>query len=536
MHAIVPRVPQRPPRRARYLVPPGTPRRGEILAAVAAATVVAGVLSAPLTLILAAAFDAVCRVTRWRPLWLWVPAACGIVWVLATGPRAAAAGFGRGPAATASALSRVFTGPAAVARAAATVGGGLPGQLPLALILGAGVAALVWWVRWMHTDEWDVPAARPGLVHIGRRRRTVAALRSGRVLTRDGSRLGVDEAAGGPAVLSWRDAGGGVLLTGAAEPAVLAPGLRLAHAAIRRRKPVIVVDLARGAELPGALAGICASVRAPLHVFGAADGPRYEPRVRPGAEQHAALLAVPWGPRPGLGTGERIDLDEVIRQRAVALFALAGLAARDAAELIAGLVAADVAALYGSRYRDGIAPDGLCWLTECDGVDPAALAGLVAAGSPAGLAPVLATAVPRAAGGLAGRVNAAVIHRLADHDLAGELAALTGTTILPLSRMPARAAAEGSFRSPSRMAASPAVPLGTMLVPLVPADTLCALDSGEFVLVTGLTAAPAAEQRRAGACRAVRVRCRTVSGPVPARPAPPALPRGSGLPVVRRPA
>src|SRR5215510_14441248 len=306
MPAAVSRAPERSPRRARYLVPLGTPRRGEALAAVAVAAVVAGVLFAPLTLVLAAAFHAVSKISRWRPLWLCVPAACGIVWVLGAGPHHAAAGFGRGPAATVGVLPRIFTGPAAVARAAGAVGRGLPGQLPLALILGAGVAALAWWVRWLHTDEWDVPAPRPGLWHTVRRRRTVASLRSGRVLTRDGARLGVDEATGGPAVLSWRDAGGGVLLTGAAGPAVLAAGLRLAHAAIRRRRPVIVVDLAGAPELPGALAGVCASVGAPLHVFGAAGGPRYEPRVRPSAEQHAALLAVSWGPRPGLGAGERV--------------------------------------------------------------------------------------------------------------------------------------------------------------------------------------------------------------------------------------
>src|SRR5690349_7995442 len=243
MHAIVPRVPERPPRRARYLVPLGTPRRGEVLAAVAAAGVVAGVLFVPLTLILAAAFHAISKVSRWRPLWLWGPAACGIVWVLAVGPGEAAAGFGHGAAAMAGALRWIFTGPAAVARAASAVYADGAGQLPLALILGAGAAALAWWVRWMHTDQWDVPEARPGLVHLGRRRRTAASLRRGRVLTRDGAWLGVDVATGGPAVLSWRDAAGGVLLTGASEPAVLAPGLRLAHAAIRRRKPVIVVDL-----------------------------------------------------------------------------------------------------------------------------------------------------------------------------------------------------------------------------------------------------------------------------------------------------
>jgi hypothetical protein len=534
MDAVVPRVPHRPPRRARYLIPLGTPWRGEFLAAVAAAAVAAGVLFAPLTLILAAAFHAVSKISRWRPLWLWVPAACGIVWVLAGGPRAAAAGFGHGPSATAGALSRIFTGPAAVARAAGAVGRGLPGQLPLALILAAGVAALAWWVQWLHTDEWDVPAPRRGLVHIGRRRRTVASLRGGRVVTKDGACLGVDEATGGPAVLSWRDAGGGVLLTGAAGPAVLAPGLRVARAAIRRRKPVIVVDLAGDAGLPAALAGICAPVRAPLHVFGAADGPQYEPRTRPGAEQHAALLAAPWGPR--LGAGERVSLDEVVRQRAVALFALAGTGPGDAAGMIAGLVAADVAALYGSLYRDGIAPDGLCWFTECDGVDPAALAGLVAVGSPAGLAPVLATTVPRAAGGLSGRVNAVVIHRLADRDLAGELATLTGTTVVPLSRAPARTGAQDQDRSSLSAEASPAVPLGTMLAPRVPAGRLCALGSGEFVLVTGLTAAPAGGRRRGSAGVAVGTEYGAVSEPVAARPEPPAPRGGAGRPVVRRPA
>src|SRR6201981_2465406 len=108
MHAIVPRAPQRSPRRARYLVPLGTPRRGEVLAAGAAAAVAAGVLFAPLSLILAAAFHAVSRVSRWRPLWLWAPTACGIVWVLAAGPGETIASFAHGAAATAGALSRIL--------------------------------------------------------------------------------------------------------------------------------------------------------------------------------------------------------------------------------------------------------------------------------------------------------------------------------------------------------------------------------------------------------------------------------------------
>src|SRR5579859_6806677 len=161
MPSAVSPAPGRPPRRARYLVPLGTPRRGEALAAIAAVAVAAGVLFAPVTLALAAVFDAVSKVSRWRPLWLSVPAACGVLWALAAGPGVAAAALRRGPAAVASALAG---GPAALPRLPGLVAQGLPGQLPLALILAAGAAALAWWLRWLHTDEWDLPEPRPGLL------------------------------------------------------------------------------------------------------------------------------------------------------------------------------------------------------------------------------------------------------------------------------------------------------------------------------------------------------------------------------------
>jgi hypothetical protein len=506
--------PVRSPRRARYLVPLGTPHRNELLAAAAVAAVVAGVLFAPLTLILAAAFGAVSKATRWRPLWLAAPAACGVVWVLAIGPATAAAGLRRGPAA---AVKSMATGPAAVSRLPAAIVHGLPGQVPLALILAACVAAMAWWVRWLHTDEWDMPAARPGLVSIWHRRRAAASLRAGRMLTRDGVCLGVEPATGRAAALCWRDAGGGVLVTGAAAPAVLASGLLLAGAAIRRRTPVIVVDLTGDRDLPGALAARCGAVHAPLHVFGAAGGPRYEPRVRPGAEQQAALAAVPWGPAGGSpGTGAGASLADVVRQRGVALFTLGGPGYGPAAGVIAGLIAADLAGLYASMYRGGIAPDGLCWLTECDGVDPVAVAGLIAAGSPAGLAPVLATTVPEPAARIAGQVNAAIVHRLADPRLAAELAPLTGTAIVPLGQVLAQPEPAGPGDGPAVAArAGHAVPLGTMEVPAVQAATLCALRSGDFVVVAGLAAA-----RAGNGAVAVQAPCRSVGGPLPARPEP----------------
>ena len=94
------------------------------------------------------------------------------------------------------------TGPAAVRRSPGHRAR-LPGSVPLALILAAGTAAVAWWVRWLHTDEWDMPAARPGLVSGWRRRQATASLRAGRMLTRDGVRLGVEAATGrGGAVLA----------------------------------------------------------------------------------------------------------------------------------------------------------------------------------------------------------------------------------------------------------------------------------------------------------------------------------------------
>ena len=86
------------PRRARYLVPKGLPRRGEILAACVVVAVVGHLLFAQLTLVLAVVFALTTRATRWRLSWLLVPVVIGAAWTLAVGLRAAAAGFTDGPA------------------------------------------------------------------------------------------------------------------------------------------------------------------------------------------------------------------------------------------------------------------------------------------------------------------------------------------------------------------------------------------------------------------------------------------------------
>ena len=260
------------PRRARYLVPRGLPRRDEALALCLVAVVLAHVFFAQLTLIVAVACYLITRITRWRLSWLGIPGATGLVWTLAAGPSAAAAGFTDGPARVARYLSaggqqvthllhftNAFTGMASW----------LPRQLPLALIAGAAEAALVGWLTWLHTDEQDLLPARPGLLAAARRVATVRSIRTGGVVTREGSCLGVTAGTGSRVTLSWTEAAGGVAVCGAAAPDVLTTSFQLVHAAVRRRKPVLAVDLSGDPDLPGRLAAVCAAAGAPLQVFGA---------------------------------------------------------------------------------------------------------------------------------------------------------------------------------------------------------------------------------------------------------------------------
>ena len=251
------------PRRARYLVPRELPRRGEILAACLVLAVLAHVLFAQLTIILALMFSLITRLTRWRLSWLLVPAAVALAWAAVVGARAAAAGFADGPAKVAGYLGARghqvdhvlhFTG------AFSGMGSWLPGQLPLAILAGAAEAAIIGWLSWLHTDEVNMPPARPGLL---------VAVRAGGVVTRDGCCLGVAAGSGARVTLSWAEAAGGVSVCGSPGPDVLTTSFQLIHAAVRRRKPVLAVDHTADPALPGKLAAVCAVAGAPLLVFGA---------------------------------------------------------------------------------------------------------------------------------------------------------------------------------------------------------------------------------------------------------------------------
>ena len=259
------------PRRARYLVPMGLPRRDEILAVCVVLTVLAHVLFAQLTIVLAALFSLITRMTRWRLSWLTVPVAVGLAGTAAAGPRTAAARFADGPARVADYLGasgHQVTHLLHFTAAFRGIGTWLPRQLPLAILAGAAEAALVGWLSWLHTDELNLPPARPGLIVAVRRAATVWTIRTGGVVTRDGCCLGVTAGSGARVTVSWSEAAGGICVCGSAGPDVLSASFQLVHAAVRRRKPVLAVDRTSDPGLPAKLAAVCVAAGAPLLVFG----------------------------------------------------------------------------------------------------------------------------------------------------------------------------------------------------------------------------------------------------------------------------
>ena len=278
--------------------PRDAPRRGELVAVLALALVLAQLLLAQLTLLLTLVMWAVDRVGRWRPQWLAVPAGVGLIWVLAIGPARAGAGLSAGPRQVLGYLGGIDHYPGRLLHLANAFDGlsrWLPRQFPLALILAcAETLALIWLQRRADGGPAGRGARdrRNGLVVAARRRATTAALRSGGVVSRQGCRVGLDTATGRPAEISWAEAEGGVLWSGAGSAGDLTEsGFPLVHAAIRRRKPAIVVDLTGSPWLAGAVASACAESAAPFARFGA-GGPGYYEPMRGGDPARASALVM----------------------------------------------------------------------------------------------------------------------------------------------------------------------------------------------------------------------------------------------------
>src|ERR1700727_2631101 len=130
----------RPPRLPR---PPARTR--ELTAALAVAVILAHVLFAQVTLVLAITLFTVGRLSRWRPQWLAVPAVAAPAGVAAVGAGQAAPGCGAGPRQVAGFLAAVGGDPGRLAGAAAAFAGAgqwLPRQLPVGVALGAAAAAV----------------------------------------------------------------------------------------------------------------------------------------------------------------------------------------------------------------------------------------------------------------------------------------------------------------------------------------------------------------------------------------------------------
>jgi hypothetical protein len=586
----------REPRRARYLIPRDLPRRGEIIAALAALAFLGHLLFAQLTMVLAIAFHVISRVSRWRPQWLAVPAAAGLVWVLAIGPAVALAGFADGARQVTDYLAKTALHPASLAHLGtvfASTGSGSLGhwlarQLPLALVAASGEAAAAWWLRWLHTGQQDLLRARPGLITVVGRQLRAASVAAGGVVTRDGACLGIAAGTGERVAISWLEAERGVLCTGSSWAAVAATSLQVVQAAIRRRKPVIAVDLTGATALAESLAAVCEDAAAPLRIFGpsgpgyyeplrggdparkaalvmgminwgsvadharrtcngylndlfavaaAAPGdpaipviddlvhllspaalrarveqvPTYHPRRTPLAERvsvsasllqadpsAAAVLAEQltglrasqlgrWlrpAPSPGRSAeSTRISLSGIVRDRAVALFSLDQAVYGQSAAMLANLVALDTAAVYEASRRLEVEGDGLAWFGPCEALDQSAVAGLAGAGAQAGLAALLSTASPEAAGRVAGLVNVLVAHRLDDPVLAVALAVPGGPAAAGSSSgWGPWAAGQGAEAGGAVLAGAPAISPAALSPAALSPAALARLREDEFAL------------------------------------------------------
>lgn len=428
------------PRRARHLIPAQLPHRGEVIAVFAVLVLLVHLLLAQLTFALAVLFALVSKASRWRLWWLTGPAAAGLIWTLVTGPRSAAAGFAAGPARILASLGGAHSLDRLLHPHGAFAGAGdwLPGQFPLALIGAAAEAALAGWLNWVHTDEWAVPQPRPGVLAAARGEIARRVLRAGAVATRDGCALGVAPATGARVVLGWPEMAGGVLVTGADARAVAVSSLQVVHGALRRRRPLVALDLSGTGALAGVLGAACAATGTPLLALG-----------------------------PDQGPGET-GIARVVRERSAVLFSVRTPEA-------AHLTCAEILAVGEDLRRIGVDGDGLIWLYGSGMPGPLAglAASLVASGATAGLPVLFSTTSPRAAADLAGLVSVVLMHRLADATAAEILAARTGTRLVP--PVP---------QAPVTQQTTPAVPPASDLIPrpAIAARTLLSLGPEQFVL------------------------------------------------------
>lgn len=350
-------------------------RRGELGAGLGAVAVAAELVLVPFVLIPAAALILLGRLSRWRLHWLTVPALAAACW-LAVASSPGAHGLliaGRAIAAQSGRLARlaavVAARPARLQHAGPALRAAVAGTdrwLPACLLAATIEAAFVLWLGWRRSP----PDWRPGLVATQRRRAAIRALTAGRAVTADGCALGVDVAAGRLAGVSWTAAERGVLLAGRDDRQVAGPALAAVGAAVRRRKTVLMLDLA---SERGHFACQTAGLAVNLGV-------------------QATEIALPAGAPGGLEGA----FGRAIRRREV--IAIRTMPQEDGAQAALEAAAAlEALTIVLASLRDlGLRGDCLVWIAGCEAVDESTRRALLALGPATGTAMLLSTLSPTA--------------------------------------------------------------------------------------------------------------------------------------------
>jgi len=186
------------------------------------------------------------------------------------------------------------------------------------------------------------------------------------VQTRNGCALGVVRATGAVAELRWSEMAGGAVVTGPVTTEVTMTCLQVVHAALRRGKPLIVLDPGNDAAIARAVAAACAATRTPL------------------LNRHDAAAGTTGGPAsPGAG----IDLVRVVSQRSAILLPVGS-------PHLADLACADVAALAADLRRIGVDGDSLVWVPAGESLPGQALSALIRDGGAVGLSVLIGVTSP----------------------------------------------------------------------------------------------------------------------------------------------
>jgi hypothetical protein len=270
-------------------------QRDDLAAVVAVVAFMAQLIFAQFTLALVICFIVVGKLSRWRPLWLMVPAGAGFVWVLGIGVKPAFAGY----LAWAGQLVKLIAGQGAVGGKVEVLRDlltgwrlWLPRQAPVALVIAAAQVGAIGRLPGRRVGERHY---RRGALVVMRCGYLAATLRRGELATRDGCCLGIVPSTGRRAAISWQEAESGVLGVGQDADAVAAIGRDLALAAIQHRKTVIIVDLAGDATSAGDVESQCAAVAAPLQRFGGRNAD-YDPlsTARPARATSLVMAMIDW--------------------------------------------------------------------------------------------------------------------------------------------------------------------------------------------------------------------------------------------------